>query len=880
MPRTPKNAENDPTPDDPFHSRSGPKDDEKSDRKPHPKTDRKSDRRAADAALGRKEPVGRGTVVRALAALIVVGASLAAALLIPPRLGLDLRGGTQIVLQTRDGVGVVANAENTDRALEVLRKRVDALGVAEPTLARSGERRIIVELPGVQDPREAAEVIGRTAQLTFHPVLGPGDPAAVRDPAAAPATPTDPSKEQTLADEDGQPLQLGPAALTGSAVDDAAPQTDPQQGPGWFITIDFTGPGGTAWQQLTGAAACAQPGDPQRRVAIVLDDRVISSPQVDPSIGCNVGIGGGSTQITGQFTDAEARDLAALVRGGSLPLPVDVLEQRTVGPTLGDEAIDASTRAAIIGLALTALFITVVYRLVGLLATLALASYTLIAYGVLVYLGATLTLPGLAGFVLAIGLAIDANVLVFERAREEYAASATTARGTARTPRARLGSALTAGFDRAWSAILDSNVTTLIAAGLLFWLASGPVRGFGVTLGIGVIASMISALVVTRVLAEIALRNRWAVRHPGITGVAGSGRVRRFVEERGPDLSRRTGMFLAISALVLVASFAGVALRGLNLGVEFTGGRLLQYSTSAQIDVTTARAAVADAGFPTAVVQTTSEGGSEEVTVRTRPISNDEAAQIEAALKQIDPQVTKESDELVGPTLGEELRNNALIALGVALAAQLLYLAFRFRWTFGLAAVLAMLHDVVAVVGLFAWLGRPVDGVFLAAALTIIGISVNDSVVVFDRIRETWRERPGEPFAKVASRAVLQTLPRTINTGIGAMAILGALTVLGGDSLRDVSLALLAGLVVGTWSTVATAVPLAAVFERLRARRLGSSGPIGAGAAPGGPGTAARRTPAGAGASGRGGRWADAEDPTDPYAFVDKGGAVKRGTAD
>ncbi|MBI4941039.1 MAG: protein translocase subunit SecD [Actinobacteria bacterium] len=820
-------------------------------------------------------------MVRALAALLGGGASRAAARLIPPRLGLDLRGGTQIVLQTRDGVGVVANAENTDRALEVLRKRVDALGVAEPTLARSGERRIIVELPGVQDPREAAEVIGRTAQLTFHPVLGPGDPADVRDPAAAgPATPADPSKEQTVPDEDGQPLRLGPASLTGSAVKDAAPQTDPQQGPGWFITIDFTGPGGTGWQQLTGQAACAQPGDPQRRVAIVLDDRVISSPQVDPSIGCNVGIGGGSTQITGQFTDAEARDLAALVRGGSLPLPVDVLEQRTVGPTLGDDAIDASTRAAIIGLALTALFITVVYRLVGLLATLALASYTLIAYGVLVYLGATLTLPGLAGFVLAIGLAIDANVLVFERAREEYAASATTARGTARTPRARLGSALTAGFDRAWSAILDSNVTTLIAAGLLFWLASGPVRGFGVTLGIGVIASMISALVVTRVLAEIALRNRWAVRHPGITGVAGSGRVRRFVEERGPDLSRRTGMFLAISALVLVVSFAGVALRGLNLGVEFTGGRLLQYATSSQIDVTTARAAVADAGFPTAVVQTSSEGGSDEVTVRTRPISNDEAAQIETALKQLDPQVTKESDELVGPTLGEELRNNALIALGVALAAQLLYLAFRFRWTFGLAAVLAMLHDVVAVVGLFAWLGRPVDGVFLAAALTIIGISVNDSVVVFDRVRETWRERPDQPFAKVASHAVLQTLPRTINTGIGAMAILAALTVLGGDSLRDVSLALLAGLVVGTWSTVATAVPLAAVFERMRARRLGSSGPIGSGAAPGGPGTAGRRTPVGAGASRGGGRWADAEDPTDPYAFVDKGGAVKRGTAD
>ncbi len=867
MPRTDRT----PPDDDPFAVPA----DVRGSSRPDPGHPKPEDRRRE--TLGRKEPMGRGTVVRALAALAVVGATLAAALMIPARLGLDLRGGTQIVLETRDGAGVVANAENTDRALEVLRRRVDALGVAEPTLARSGERRIIVELPGVQDPREAAAVIGRTAQLTFHPVLGAGDPADLRQPDGAQGSttpPGDPTKEQTLADEDGRPLRLGPAALSGSAVEDAAPQTDPQQGPRWFITIDFTGPGGSQWQQLTGGAACAAPGDPRRRVAIVLDDQVISSPQVDPSIGCTAGIGGGSTQITGSFTDAEARDLAALVRGGSLPLPVEAIELRTVGPTLGDDAIEASTRAALIGLALTALFITMVYRLVGFLATFALASYTLLAYGALAYLGATLTLPGLAGFVLAIGLAIDANVLVFERAREEYAASATTARGSARTPRARLGSALTAGFDRAWTAILDSNVTTLIAAGLLFVLASGPVRGFGVTLGIGVVASMVSALVVTRVLAELALRTRYAARHPGVTGIAGTGRVRRLIEERGPDLSRKTGAFLAVSGLVVTVSIAGIALRGLNLGVEFTGGRLLQYTTSTTLDVEQARAAVSDAGFPTAVVQVTGEGGEEEISVRTRPIGNAEAAQIETALKSLDLQLTKESDELVGPTLGEELRNNALLALAVALGAQLLYLAFRFRWTFGLAAVLAMLHDVLAVVGLFAWLGRPVDGVFLAAALTIIGISVNDSVVVFDRIREEWRQRPGEPFRVVASRAVLQTLPRTINTGIGAMVILAALTVLGGDSLQDVSLALLAGLVIGTWSTVTTAVPLATVFERRRARRLGASGPIGAdanGAAPG-------RQPVSAG-RGRRARWADAEDPADPYAFVDRT-SPRRGPAD
>ncbi|NLT56551.1 MAG: protein translocase subunit SecD [Actinomycetales bacterium] len=780
----------------------------------------------------------------------MVAGALALALTTPVRLGLDLRGGTQIVLETQDGPDVTANAESTDRALEVLRRRVDALGVSEPTLARSGERRIIIELPGVQDPKEAAEVIGKTAQLTFHPVLGVEAPETTptedaEEPKTTPtedaegpkATPTAKTtgtdegtgdgeqtgrqdsggdkadgvatdRERVIEDETGQPIRIGPSALTGEVVDDAAAQTDPQQGLGWFVTVDFRGSGSNAWKKLTAEAACSPDGDPRRRVAIVLDEQVISSPQVHTSVACNVGITGGSTQITGDFTDEEAKELAVLIRGGALPVPVEVVEQRTVGPTLGEEAIDASTQAAIIGLILTALFITIVYRLVGFVATIALGTYTLIAYGALLAVGATLTLPGLAGFVLAIGLAIDANVLVFERAREEYVG--TGQRGA----ESRLHGALTAGFTRAWSAILDSNVTTLLAAGLLFFLAAGPVKGFGVTLGIGVLASMVSALIVTRVLAEFVLRRRLVQRHPAITGISGIGRVRTWLNTSGPDLTRRFGLFLVISGVVTVLAFTGIAVRGLNLGVEFTGGRLLQYSTAGTIDAEAARAAVGDAGFPEAVVQTSrDEDGGDEITVRTRPLTNEQAEEIQKTLTRVAPGLEKERDELLSPSMGDELTRKALIALAVALAAQLLYLAIRFRWTMGLGAVLSMFHDVVVVVGLFAWLGRPIDGVFLAAALTIIGLSVNDSVVVFDRIREIRRMRAKDSFAKVSSDAVLQTLPRTINTGLGAMAILAALTLLGGDSLTNISLALLVGLVVGTWSTVATAVPLASWFE-------------------------------------------------------------------
>ncbi|MGE0820153.1 MAG: protein translocase subunit SecD [Candidatus Nanopelagicales bacterium] len=756
----------------------------------------------------------RSTLLRALVALAVVAGAAFFALSSPVRLGLDLRGGTQIVLETRDTGEVVADAESTDRVVEVLRKRVDALGVSEPTLARSGDTRIIVELPGVQDPREAAETIGRTAQLTVH-----GVQEAVADATVSGEGTT------VLPDESGQQLRLGPPALTGDLIADATAATDPQRGASWFVNLTFTGEGVDGWRDVTAEAACAAPGDPGRRVAIVLDDQIISSPQVDPSIACGVGIPGGGTEITGGFTAKEAQELAALVRGGSLPLDVEVVEQRTVGPTLGAAAIEASLQAAIIGIVFTALFISIVYRLVGIAASIALAAYALIAYGLLVAIGATLTLPGLAGFVLAIGLAIDANVLVFERAREAYAES--RARGT--SSENALRRSLQDGFSKAWSAIIDSNVTTLLAAGLLFLLAAGPVKGFGVTLAIGVLASMVSALVIARVIAEWLVRRRWVAEHPKVSGITGNGRLREWLNTRGPDLMKRSRLWLGISGALVVLSLAGVFVKGLNLGVEFTGGRLLEYSTSREVDVDEAREILAAEGLPRAVVSTSQDqDGAERITVRTDPIDNDQAQAVQDALAPIGGEVEKVRDELIGPTIGSELRTKALIALGIALLAQMAYLAYRFRWAFGGAAVLALLHDVILVIGVFAWTGKPVDGVFVAALLTIVGLSVNDTVVVFDRIRERLREDPDQPLARLANTAVLQTVPRTINTGIGAMAILLALVLLGGDSLADFALALLIGLVVGTLSSTFTATPLLLELShkaRERERRTGSSGP-------------------------------------------------------
>ncbi|HKQ00526.1 MAG TPA: protein translocase subunit SecF, partial [Actinomycetes bacterium] len=540
----------------------------------------------------------------------------------------------------------------------------------------------------------------------------------------------------------------------------------------------------------------------QKQFAIVLDGQVISSPQVDPSVPCEQGIGGGQTVITGDFSGDEAGDLALLIRAGALPVPVEVVEQRTVGPTLGEAAITASVQAAVLGAALTMLYMIAYYRLLGGLAAVALVCYGLISFAVLLALRSTLTLPGIAGFVLAIGMAVDANVLVFERMREEHRAGAS------------LRLALERGFTRALSAIADSSITTLLAAGLLFFLASGAVRGFGVTLSVGVLVSLFTALVVTRGLVELVTRAAAVRRRPGLLGLDGGGRLAGWLATRGPNLIAKGRWWLAGSLVALLLAGAGLVVKGPNFGVEFTGGRLLEYRTARPVDLDAARQALADAGFPRAVAQAS---GDSNLTVRTGELDEAGTERVQRAVAQVGGEATELRDEFIGPTIGAELRRKALIALGIALVVQLGYLAVRFRWTFGAAAVTAMFHDVVILLGLFAWLGKPLDGVFLAALLTVIGYSVNDSVVVFDRIRERLRSRTREPLASLVNNACLQTIPRTVNTGLGALFILAALFVLGGDTLTDFALALLVGILVGTYSSVFVAAPLLVAFER-RAR--------------------------------------------------------------
>ena len=720
--------------------------------------------------------------------VVSIGAAVYVVFNNPIKLGLDLRGGTQIVLEAQDTPEVTVDSEVTGRTLEVLRRRVDAFGVAEPTLQLSGDRRIIIELPGLDDPDQALAVIGRTAQLTFHPVIG-----------SAP-TGTAPEDEGTLVlpGELGEDLILGPAALTGDQVESAASIFDSQGSGLWAVSIDFRPDGERAWADLTAEAACSPLGDPRRRVAIVLDSTVLSSPSVSSSVQCDVGITGGGTLITGSFDEESAGELALLVRAGALPVPVEVIEQGTIGPSLGEAAIAASLEAALIGASLTILYMIAFYRLMGMAAALSLLVYGLLSYALLAWIGATLTLPGIAGFVLAIGMAVDANVLVYERAKEEYVADPS------------MGRSILAGFQRAWSAIADANVTTLLAAILLFFFASGAVRGFGVTLTIGVLVSMFSALVVTRVLLELVSKVSALQDRPRLIGMNVGRRLQDWLKTSGPNLFANPRRWLIISAVAVLIAIAGPISQGLNFGLEFLGGRLVEFSTTSTVDIDDLRQDLSELGLPRALIQVTGEGN---IVIRTEQLDPGQEQVLEDTVAGLGGDATVVRDQFVGPTLGREIRNQALIALGLALLLQLGYLAIRFRWTTGLAAVASMFHDAIIVVGVFAWLGRTLDGVFLAALLTVIGYSINDSVVIFDRIREERAARPDEPLERIANDACLQTVPRTINTGLGAIMILVALYVLGGDTLGDFALALLIGILVGTYSSVFTAAPVAIALE-------------------------------------------------------------------
>ncbi|MBX3145805.1 MAG: protein translocase subunit SecD [Gemmatimonadales bacterium] len=572
--------------------------------------------------------------------------------------------------------------------------------------------------------------------------------------------------------------------ITGTHLVNAIAQLDPLTN-GAEVNFELDRQGGRRFGQETARHV----GD---YMAIILDNEVQGRPPVIQSRIERQGriqLGGRSLQ--------EAQDLALTLRAGALPTPLKIVEERQVGPSLGADAIRGGIIAGIIGVIFVILMMILYYAWSGVIAIGALIIYTLMTFAALAAFEATLTLPGLAGFVLAIAMAVDANVLIFERIREELADGKTV----------RLS--VDEGFKNALPAIIDSNLTTVLTALFLFQFGTGPVQGFAVTLIIGVFASMITAIFVTRTFFLA-----WLKRRPDMTTLS-VGTYRAFKNAAYKFIENRRYAYIVTAAILTLGAVAIVA-RGINYSVEFTGGTLMHVKASEAITVDALRGGLEAEGFSGAEIQTF--GASNEFVVRVRVGDNttdaDDTQQAGAAIAQALTKIvgagnfSVERTEAVGPKVGGELQQKAFMAIFFSFFAVLAYLAYRFDWRFGLAAVVATVHDIGVTIAFIALLKLEVSLVVVAALLTVLGLSLNDTIVIFDRIRENLRDRRQMNFIDLLNRSVNETLPRTVLTGVTTLGTLIALSIFGTDVIRPFSLVLFFGILLATFSSIFIAAPI------------------------------------------------------------------------
>ncbi len=702
-------------------------------------------------------------------------------------------GGKDVTVQTAPDQRVVVNfvsqaadsaaRDAVTRSIEIIRKRIDALGTKEPIITQQGATRIVVEAPGESDPEKLKAVIGKTAKLTFQMVdseIAPEDVAAGRIP---------PDDEQlpAAAGEQGPPNYVVKrrSVVTGEMLTQASAGHDENNQPD--INFAFNGNGARRFAQVTSANI----GKP---FAIVLDKQVISAPRI------NSAITGGTGQITGNFTEESAHNLALLLKSGALPAPLNVIAQHTVGAELGADAVKAGQVSILIGAALIFAFIILSYGLFGGFAAVALVINGLMIVGAMSLTQATLTLPGIAGLVLTLAVAVDANVLIYERMRDEV-----------RSGRQAM-SAADAGFKRALTTIIDANVTTLVASIIMFQFGSGPVKGFAWTLFIGVITSVFTAVLITQVLIAWWFR---ATRAKALPIAAGPPRgwplIKLLPTQTHFKFVRLARLFATLSLIGVIGTAVGAWKPGLNLGIEFKGGTVLELNTGARpVDLGKVRGVLN--GLNLGDVQVQTFGKPNDAIARFQTPSGADSGQtvtrVKAAVTQALGQVTFSRTDVVGPEVSDELKVKGVEALLAAIGLMLLYIWFRFELQFGLGAVVALFHDVTLSFGLILLLRLEFSLNIVAALLTIIGYSMNDTVVVFDRLRENRRKFKRMPLRELIDLSVNETLTRTVITGLTALLALSGLAVFGGESLRPLSIVLLFGIVIGTYSSIYVASPI------------------------------------------------------------------------
>ena len=664
-------------------------------------------------------------------------------------LGLDLSGGVSITYQVVDEN---PSAEDMSDTIYKLQKRVDSYST-EASVYQVGDDRITVEIPGVQDANQILEDLGNPGSLEFQ-------------------------------------MPDGTVFMTGDMVADAqaATQTDTYGNKEYVVALKLTDEGAKIFGEVTSENI-------GKNLPIVYDGETISYPRVQTAIT------GGEAQITGMADFEEAETLATQIRIGSLSLQLSELESSVVGAQLGSQAIASSLKAGAIGLAIVMVFIIVMYAVPGIAASLALAIYTTLVIATLYLFDITLTLPGIAGIILGIGMAVDANVIVFARIREEIATGKS------------VQTSMKIGFQKAMSAILDGNITTLIASVVLMALGSGTVKGFAYTLMIGIILSLFTAMVVTRYI----LYSLYAL---GLKSEKLYGRAK---ERKSIDFIGKKAVFFTISGIIIAAGLISMGVhsategKALNYGLDFMGGT----STTADFgkdmtieDIENDIIPYVEKVTGDSDVQATKVEGTTQVTIKTRTLSLDERQELEDTLAEnCDMDASTITSQSISSTISGEMRSDALKAVIVSCIFMLLYIWFRFKdIRFAASAILALVHDVLVVITVYALVRISVGSTFIACVLTIVGYSINDTIVIFDRIRENLALKTGkqtaEDLREIANKSLTQTLSRSINTSITTFIMVVMLYILGVASIRDFSLPLMAGLVCGAYSSICIATEL------------------------------------------------------------------------
>ncbi len=689
------------------------------------------------------------------------------------RLGLDLVGGSRIVYEAEipDGYNQANLADDMNSVQKVIRQRLTDKGFTEATVTLTGDNRVTVEIPQITNPEEAVQTLGTTAQLTF----------------------IDADGKEWLTGSDIKKATYGYGRPTGNEVTDVH-----------YVQVQFTSEGQKKFAEATGNIAARTDGI--NIMAIVMDNQVISSPSVSSQIDSD------SCVISGSFTRDSASELADLINAGQIPFSLKQVELRSVGPQLGADAMRTSLIAGAIGIVLVMLFMLIVYRIPGLVASIALCFYMVIEALIFSLVRVNLSLPGIAGIILSIGMAVDANVIIFERVKEELKNGKT------------VKSAIDSGFKRAFTAILDSNITTLIACAVLFFLGTGTIVGFATTLGIGVIVSMFTALTVTHFLLNRMVDFR--IRNPKAYGL----RDREAGKQRFAIL-KNFKIFGGISALLVVTGLVALILLPFgknlfNLSIDFAGGTEMEFNMHTEVtqDVQTEVSGLfKDATGVDASSVTSSGDGNEDVLIRSTSITSEQrAAVIDKMLEKYslaDTDILNNND--VSASIGSDLQRSAVICSVLAIVLMMLYITFRFEMTSGMAAVCCLMHDLLIMLSVYVWLQIPLDSNFIAAALTILGYSINASIIVFDRVRENLRTARREDFASVAERSVWQTMGRTINTTLTTLFTIGMVFILGVPSLKQFTLPLIVGILAGGWSSVLLSCSLWNVFrKKFRKKRI------------------------------------------------------------